>query len=616
MRTGRGQLLLALLVVAAPRLASATQKFGPIQLSGNLQTQNLFRHPDAGTYQFIQNRNVAHLSLEYKWLERGKLGGRYAIPFIDRSDLVVHYRGVYDSIYDTTPGFSEREDVHGRAYSGKTVYEFARTVRGLPRSALTVSGLPRSERDAYKFENTLREAYVDLAFRDLPLRVRAGRQQVVWGESDNFRMLDRANTLDLTWHFVQELPPPAFGWDELRRPFWMLKFNYNLGDVWKLWQTFLEWYWNPGDWYPAKIAFLPRPWGVRFFDPFTNPVDGAFFRGICESAPGRRCTGLMDGTRLFRQGDYERNPLENSQVGVRFHAITPQAIEFTLNYFYQRWGGDDGSPSAPIRALTRTRANGERTFGPGGLLQRGILPIEYIAPYVHTIGASANYSDEQWTGAVYRFETVYDVGIPMFDVAKAAVIDVPAIPGVTKKNMWKGMLGFDRPTWIRSLNKKTTFFFTGQLFWHHVVNNPSCAPGRVADVPPDPVTGRRGIDSCLLGPLDLPSAVRTNNPTLGKFAFRDKVRDWETLVTFAGFTFYRGGSLLPVAGLALDPVNKFGMEAFWMLDYTIRDDLVVNLTQRYFITPYGHSEPIFDPWGFASMSAGRSETSLRFTYQF
>ena len=42
----------------------------------------------------------------------------------------------------------------------------------------------------------------------------------------------------------------------------------------------------------------------------------------------------------------------------------------------------------------------------------------------------------------------------------SSVIDVPAIPGVSKKNMWKGMLGFDRPTWIRSLNKKTTFFFT------------------------------------------------------------------------------------------------------------------------------------------------------------
>src|SRR3989442_5953935 len=94
-RTGRGHILLALLAFGAPRLVSATQKFGPVQLSGNLQTQNLVRHPDAGTYQFIQNRNVAHLSLEYKWLERGTFYGKYRIPFIDRSELVLRYRGVY-----------------------------------------------------------------------------------------------------------------------------------------------------------------------------------------------------------------------------------------------------------------------------------------------------------------------------------------------------------------------------------------------------------------------------------------------------------------------------------------------------------------------------------------
>ena len=115
--------------------------------------------------------------------------------------------------------------------------------------------------------------------------MRAGRQQIVWGETDNFRMLDRANSLDLTWHFQQEIPAPAFGWDEIRRPFWMFKFLYDLGDVWKFSQSFLEWYWNPGDWQPAKQAFLPRPWGLPFYNPLTNPVDGAFFDGPCAPTP-------------------------------------------------------------------------------------------------------------------------------------------------------------------------------------------------------------------------------------------------------------------------------------------------------------------------------------------
>ena len=612
MRTAVPRILsLCVTLLAVP--AAATQRFGPLQLSGDLQSQNLIRNPDASTYEFIQQRNTAHVQLEYDWLQSGKFYGKYEIPFIDRSKLFVLWRGVYDSIYDTTPGFIEKNDFHGRAYEGKSFYDFAVQNRGLGRAALTVSGLPGESRRALAFENTLREAYVDLKFRTIPLSVRAGKQQIVWGESDNFRMLDRANTLDLTWHLVQELPPPAFGWDEIRRPFWMMKFLYDLGDVWKFSQSFLEWYWNPGDWYPAKNAFLPEPWGLRIYNPLTNPVDGGFNRAICENAPNSRCTRLMNGTELFKQGNYDRNPMENSQVGARYHGIAPFGLEFTLNYFYQRWGGDDGSAYAPIRGLPKSDQNLALTFNQ--LIPQAIFPAEFYAPYVHTVGGSANYSDEAYTQTVFRFETVYDIGIPFFDLGKETVIDRPLLPGITKKNMWKGMLAFDRPTWIRWLNKKSTVFLTGQFFWHHMVNNPGCEPQDVANMT---VEQRRaaGITSCLAGPLDLPSSVRTGVASQGKPAFRDKVRDWETLATFGAFTFYRGGSIVPVVGFAIDPVNHWGMEAFWTVDYVVTEAVVVNLAQRYFITPIGTSQPVFDPWGFQSQSAGRSETSLRVTYQF
>jgi len=63
-------------------------------------------------------------------------------------------------------------------------------------------------------------------------------------------------------------------------------------------------------------------------------------------------------------------------------------------------------------------------------------------------------------------------------------------------------------------------------------------------------------------------------------------------------------------------VNQFSTEPFWTVDYVIRDDFVVNVAQRYFVTPRGHSTPIFETWGLAGLNAGRSETSLRLTYQF
>jgi hypothetical protein len=90
------------------------------------------------------------------------------------------------------------------------------------------------------------------------------------GESDGFRMLDRANTLDLSWHFFQELPPPGFGFDELRQPFFMVKGLWDFQQLGPLSQPFLEFFWNPGDWNPGKISFLPRPWGVNLLDPLNN----------------------------------------------------------------------------------------------------------------------------------------------------------------------------------------------------------------------------------------------------------------------------------------------------------------------------------------------------------
>jgi len=604
--------LAALVLILSSRPAAGTQKWGPVQLSGNLQTQNLIRTPDAGTFKFVQNRNVGRIKLEYKWLEAGKFYNKYDIPFVESSALLIYWRGVYDSIYDTTPDTLEKSDIHGNNYGGLNVFEYGKAT-GTAR-ALHIQDLGREGRNAVKFDNQLREAYADIKMRGIPLSIRAGRQQIVWGETDNFRMLDRANALDLTWHFQQEVPPPAFGWDEIRRPYWMLKFLYDVGDVWKFSQNFLEWYWNPGDWRPAKQTFLPRPWGLRFLNPLTNPIDGAMIGGVCGSAPAtvrggtHACTKLIDGTHLFEKGDYNRNPLENSQVGIRYHAIAPFGMEFTLNYFYQRWAGDDGTNYAPLQGVRRTFNTAVDSANFDALISKGTFPAKAIFPYIHTLGASANYSDETFTQTVFRAETIYDVGIPFFDLSKVTLIDTPSLPGVTKKNMWKGMIAFDRPTWIKTLNKKSTIFLTGQFFFHYLVNNPGCAAQDVAQLSPQ---ARARGGSCLVGGLDLPSSARNS-----AVSFRDKIRDWETLFTLAGFTFYRGGSIVPVLGIAGDPTNQFSMEPFWDVDYVLRDDLVVNLGQRYFVTPRGHHTPIFETWGLAGLNAGRSETTLRLTFQF
>ena len=542
-RTRQHRLLsvLALGLVAVAGRAFGLPAYGPLQVTGNVQTQTLIRHPDWDQYQFIQNRNTLKLRMDLEAVRDGKLLDRADVPGVRSTHLYLLYRGVYDSLYDIAPG-GNLHDILGQR-------------------AGTIADLGGDTRDALKFENTLREAYVDIDLSAAPFSFRLGRQQVVWGETDNFRMLDRANPLDMTWHQMYE------SWDDLRVPLWMVKALWRLDQVGPLSEAFIETYWTPGDWYPAKQSFLPqRPWGVSQVSPLNGLIGAGSPFGF---------TSLFRDTRLFRQGDYSRDPGDNSQVGVRVSAMTPQGVQFSLNYFYQRFAGDDGTNYAPQRALTdpddlkEARRNNQ-------------LPAEFIAPYVHTIGASLNYSDEDYTGTVYRLETIYDMGVPFSDRAKPALSPLlrGRAFGVTKRDMWKGMLGFDRPTWIRTLNRTSTFFLSGQFFWHYLIDRENTFVGNV-----DPST---------------PS--------------NDKVRRWETIATALLTTFYSGGTIVPTLSYALDPVNSYNMYVGWTLDYFFTNELIGRIGQNYFLTA-GHV-PAFESWSLGGFNRGRSEALARLTYQF
>ena len=540
MTTVRRRLLLGVVVaLLGSHVARALPAYGPMQVTGNVQSQTLIRDPDIDKFQFVQNRNTLRVRLDYEWLKDGNWIERFSVPWVRSSHLYLLYRGVYDSVYDIAPGGN---------------------LRGiLGQSTGRIADLSGSRRDQLKFpENELREGYVDLELRDLPLSFRLGRQQVVWGETDQFRMLDRANPLDLTWHQLFE------SWDDLRIPLWMIKGLWRVGQVGPLSDAFVESYWDLGDWVPAHQGFMPDfPWGI----PSENPLNAL-------AGPPFNLTGLFNGTRLFKQGDYSRDPGANSQFGVRVSAVTPQGIQFTLNYFYQRWAGDDGTNYAPVRPL-------QNPTEIATAIRHHQAPAEFIAPYVHTAGLSLNYADEDYTQTVYRAETIYDFGVPFSDKAKNPPLLLhDQIFGVTKRDMWKGMVAFDRPTWIRLLNRKSTFFLTGQFFWHWLINREKTFIGNV-----DPST---------------PS--------------HDHLREWEAIATFAITTFYAAGTIVPTLSYALDPVNSYNMYIGWNLDYYLTNEFIVRVGQNYFVNP--GVPPVFESWSLGGFNRGRSETLVRLTYQF
>jgi len=473
---------------------------------------------------------------------------------------VALYRGVYDSVYDFRPG--PRQEVF--------------PYRGTTRRDGKLSDLTQGAAHALRFESIFREVYSDIEFSDIPLTLRLGRQMIVWGESDNLRLLDRTNALDTTWH------SGGLGletWDELRIPYWTIKGAYSFGKIGSLIDAFLETYWVPGHWTPAKIGFLPgRPWGFPATNPFVGSPTGGNFK-------------LLDGTTLGRRGDYAKNPGENSQVGVRSGATTPQGLTFTFNYLYQRIAQDDGMNTTSLRGRNQCLLGAAHCHSPSDvalrntlLIERGVVPAEAYYPYVHTLGISASYADSNYTEAVWRMETIYEFGKPFADKRKPIlVLDANGLPvpsgffGVKKSDAWQAFVGFDRPTWIRSLNRRTTFFLTTQIFWQYI-----------------------------------PAGTRRFQ---GQISPTDKVRNWEVVGTVAASTVYLKGTLLPVAFLVIDPINHYSAQFGWTVDYYLTPRLILRLAQSYFFVP-GFGGQVDETWGLGGLYRRRDETVMRVTYQF
>ncbi len=650
--------VLAVELALAPP-ARATLKYGPLELSGSVDSQTLFRSPEIDEWQFIQNRNTALLRVDYEWFQNGKLIDRFELPFLKRSKLYLLYRGTYDSFWGIAPGGRQKgvtrfDDLVGGPIIGNTI---GRTRTDCPIAGPNPCPVPgiysriqTEGRDALAFTNTLREVYVDLALADAPLSFRIGRQQVIWGETDQFRLMDIINPLDLTWHLQQE------DWDKIRIPLWLVKGIWDFGQLGPLSNAFAEVLWNPGDYQPGvKVEYLPAPWSV----PVPNPVrsgqillDPAFPVLL---SPDFKLQGTS-----FRKGDFLRNPADASEVGVRFHAVTDiplvnlEGFEFTANYFYGRGRGIGASASSPfalkIEKITvpLTTPIGQNpgpasppaTFN-GSLVFPADVTAQFIHPYTHIFGLTGNYFESNYTNAVFRLETAYQLGTPFLSAslndrviattspetrtvscAENAINPQPGVIGCapigfTKRDVWAGMLGFDRPTWIRFLNPRTTWFITGQFFWSYIAGTHSDLRGSITTAgeapyfaPPANLNLGNGVAQWDNGPF-AGQIERTQNATE---SFADNVRQWEILTTLAATTFYAAGTIVPFAGIAIDPVNR-NFLCQLKLDYFYSNNLILQLRQNFY-NDLGSGTPSLDPWGAGGLNARRDETGIKITYQF
>lgn len=225
---------------------------GRFELEGVVWNQNIWRSNDLiHNYEFIQGRTQADLKLLFHVI--GEKGYLKDLLFIDGIDLRTIGRGAYDYMYD----FTNTWGAAGNFFS-------------------------KDVERHIKEDLDLREAYADI--RMGPLALRLGKQQIVWGKTDFFRLLDVINPLDYSWHFFFE------GFDDIRIPQIMGKALLSLGNIGFLRDVSLEFVANPRDFNSTELGRFGQPWalapaGFKLIPKF-QPHDKWQFGGRIQARAG------------------------------------------------------------------------------------------------------------------------------------------------------------------------------------------------------------------------------------------------------------------------------------------------------------------------------------------
>lgn len=227
----------------------------------------------------------------------------------------------------------------------------------------------------------VRECYLDISTDHFDIRL--GKQQIVWGETDLFQMLDIINPIDMR-HFNQH------PWEEIRIGLWGAKIDYN-----PTLNTSLQFVLIP-DIEPMFLAPYAKghpytPLALRVLPPFT----------MIEHEVAQNGSNLEWGVRWYQNFG---------------------SFNYTLNYF-RHWSD-----------------------GPGVYLDLSKFRIDLKYKRVHSIGGSFSWNFTKFLGlrsVVIRFESVLNLK----DIGSAINYGKGGLPETVRTDTFNYCLALDKTFW-------------------------------------------------------------------------------------------------------------------------------------------------------------------------
>ncbi|MBU0600792.1 MAG: DUF1302 domain-containing protein [Gammaproteobacteria bacterium] len=317
----------------------------------------------------------------------------------------------------------------------------------------------RSELESPEFNSRLdfiREAYVKKTFtlddqRSIFLKV--GKQQVVWGRTDLFRVLDVINPVDFSRNNIyDEL-------QDIRIPMWMVQAEYRMGGSETMQERNLQIVWNFDQFRPNNLGQCGTANVILdagcFFRGMKNLWDnGGTVSSFANVGPDTwLATDFGPGQIGLDQVHLPGWKLKNTQLGVKYEGVTQDGLSFSLNALTYR------SQLPSLRGAKRSTNgfNGEyRDYWPY------LISFDMYFPRVNLIGGSMDFEWEAAQAAV-RVEAAFTDGEEFANTSKPQLY--------SKNNVFRAVVGIDRPTFIPFINARRTTLISGQLFYQHIFDH-------------------------------------------------------------------------------------------------------------------------------------------------
>lgn len=316
-----------------------------------------------------------------------------------------------------------------------------------------------SELESPEFNDRLdfvRELYAKKTFAlddGKDIFVKIGKQQVVWGRTDLFRVLDVINPVDFSRNNIyDEL-------SDIRIPMWIAQVEYRMGASETMQDRNLQFVWNFDKFRPNNLGQCGSPNSVLdagcFFRGMANLWDnGGTVANFANVAPGTLlATNFGPGQIGLNEVYLPSWSLSNTQFGVKYEGVTKDGLSFSLNALTYR---------SQLPSLHGGKRATNSFTGAYADAWPYLISFDMHFPRVNLLGGSMDFQVPSANAAV-RVEAAFTDGEEFANTAKPELY--------SKNRVFRAVIGVDRPTFIPLISETSAALISGQLFYQHIFDH-------------------------------------------------------------------------------------------------------------------------------------------------